>query len=73
MHMPPVGTDDSSGGGSSSNSLEWPKALAARPEGWGSCQPVPVQAVMPVSTVWQPVNDKAAGVAASYDVCYQGF
>jgi hypothetical protein len=71
MHMPPVGKDDNSSG--SSSSLEWPQALAARPDGWGSCQPVSVQAVMPVSTVWQPVNDKAAAGAASYDVCYQGF
>ncbi|WIA10512.1 hypothetical protein OEZ85_010701 [Tetradesmus obliquus] len=36
MHMPPVGAD-------SSSSLEWPKALAARADGWGSCHPVAVQ------------------------------
>jgi hypothetical protein len=66
MQMPPVGAD-------SISSQEWPKALAARADGWGSCQPVPVQGVMPVSTVWQPFSGKTAAGAASYDVCYQGF
>ncbi|KAF6257420.1 hypothetical protein COO60DRAFT_1227496 [Scenedesmus sp. NREL 46B-D3] len=66
MHMPPASAD-------SSSSQEWPRALAARPGGWGSCLPVPVQGVVPVSTVWQPVSSKEAAGAASYDVCYQGF